>query len=449
MLPVVPIIGRPNVGKSTLFNRLTKSRDALVYDKPGVTRDRKYGRCTLNGVDFFAIDTAGILGQISSDLEKKIDLQIHQAMFQGDCVIFLVDGRAGLCSSDIEIARELRKIDKLVLVGVNKLEGMTDAVHLAEFHELGFERLVAISSSHGDGIGELLREMKKGFRLILSTNNVNKDEQGEGVDRISLAVIGRPNVGKSTTVNKLLGEERVVTCDMPGTTRDTVRIPFSWNSGSYSLIDTAGIRKKTKISDLLEKFVVLKTLEIIKQSNVVILVLDGSQGITDQDLHIASLVQSSGCALVVGVNKWDKISINDKSLFKMTIDRKLRFLHWARIHFFSAIKGFGIKELMASVRNAYNAALTEISTSMLNSTLRQLTSRHPPPFKSGFRPKLRYAHQGGRNPPVIVIHGSGLKHINKDYVKYLENGFRQECRMFGTPLRITLRNSTNPYLKLK
>ena len=449
MLPIVPIIGRPNVGKSTLFNRLTKSRDALVYDKPGVTRDRKYGRCTLDNVDFFVIDTAGILGQISSDLEQKIDLQIQQAMFQGDCVIFLVDGRAGICSSDIEIALELRKTDKLVLVGVNKLEGMTDAIHLAEFHELGFEQLVAISSSHGDGIGELLREVRKGLCLVSSVNKLNSDDQPGNVDRISLAVIGRPNVGKSTTVNKLLGEERVVTCDMPGTTRDTVRIPFSWNGGSYTLVDTAGIRKKTKISDLLERFVVIKTLEIIKQSNVVILVLDGSQGITDQDLHIASLVQSSGCALVVGVNKWDKVNVNDKSLFKMSIDRKLRFLHWAKVHFFSAFKGFGIKELMVSVRNAYNSALTEISTSMLNSTLRQLTVKHSPPFRSGFRPKLRYAHQGGRNPPVIVIHGSGLRHLNKDYVKYLENGFRQECRLFGTPLRITLRNSTNPYLKSK
>jgi len=447
MVPIVPIIGRPNVGKSTLFNRLTKSRDALVFDRPGVTRDRKYGRCVAGNTDFFVIDTAGILGQISGDLEKKVDLQIQQAMFQGDCIVFLVDGRAGLCPSDIEIAGELRKIEKLVILAVNKLEGMADAAHLAEFYELGFERLVPISSSHGDGIATLIGEIDKSFRHRPLANQFFEKEKD--TERISLAVVGRPNVGKSTTINELLGEDRVVTCDMPGTTRDTLKIPFTWQKRKYYLVDTAGIRKKIKISDMLEKFAVIKTLEIIKQSNVVILLLDGTQGVTDQDLHIASLIQLAGCALVIGVNKWDNVDFANKSLFKIQIGRKLRFLYWAKIHFFSALKGFGLKEIMKSVRTAYNASLTELPTGILNSVLRQLTLNHPPPIRGRFRPKLRYVHQGGRNPPVIVIHGSGLNNLSRDYVKYLEKGFRQECKLFGTPLRITMRNSANPYLKDK
>lgn len=450
MLTVLSIVGRSNVGKSTLFNRLTKSRKALVYDRPGVTRDRQFGQCFVGDLEFLLIDTAGMIFSTSNELEKKIDFQTFQAIHQSDFIIFLVDGREGLCPADMEIGKHLRRVSKKVLVVANKLEGLTNESYCTDFFELGFETVLPISSSHGDGVGDLLTAIKN---KIFIEKNVFKSSDNSGASdsendgSVSISIVGRPNVGKSTTINRLLGEDRVLTYDMPGTTVDSVRIPFSWNGEAYDLVDTAGIKKRTKINDVVERYAVLKTFENIKKSNVALFLVDGTQGVTDQDAHIASLILVSGAALVVGVNKWDLLDRQARLNLKKEIERKLNFLKWAKFHFFSALKGTGLNAIMGSLKNAYTASTKELTTNSLNIILRRSIDNHPPPIRKRFRPKLRYAHQGGKNPPTVVVHGTGLQNLGKDYIRYLEGAFREECKLTGTPLRIMLKNSSNPYVK--
>ncbi len=443
MSPIITIVGRPNVGKSTLFNKLTRSRNALVVDKPGITRDRLFGECVFLNQPFTLIDTGGFEILKNGDLLNQVYKQTNQAIYESDAVIFLVDGKMGICPADIEIAKNLRKSNRPVVVAANKLEGKINENLDVEFYELGLGKIFPISASHGVGVKNLIKSVLDSVIVDIEELNLPKINIQE--KQIFLSIIGRPNVGKSTLVNKLLGEERVVTFDMPGTTRDSVTIPFVWKDEKYFLIDTAGIKRGSRISDIVDKFSVIKTIQAIRNSNVVLFLLDADHGITEQDSYIASLIMNAGPALVIGVNKWDKIDQEGKNFIKQEIKRKLNYLSWAEMHYFSALKGQGLSSLMASVKKAFNAALVELSTNKLNLFLKQITNNHPPPLKNRFRPKLRYVHQGGKNPPIIVVHGTGLHKLGLDYKRYLENSFRQKFNLTGTPVKIEWKNSTNPF----
>lgn len=440
MKPTIVLVGRPNVGKSTLFNRLTKTRDALVADQPGLTRDRHYGIGRVGERDYLVVDTAGFDPVAKDGIMHEMAQQAEQAIAEADALLFLVDGRVGLTPHDEQIAARLRRAGRPVHLVVNKSEGMNRSVVAAEFHALGLGEPLVISASHGDGVRQLVELVLAPFPLGEEQDDAAPSEK---VPRIAL--VGRPNVGKSTLVNALLGEERVIAFDMPGTTRDAISIPFERGGRHYMLIDTAGLRRRGKIFEAVEKFSVIKTLQAIEQSNVVVLVLDAAQDISDQDAHIAGFVLDAGRALVVAVNKWDAVDDYRRERIKHDIDRKLPFLSFARFHYISALQGSGVGVVMKSVDAAYAAATSNLSTPRLTRVLQQALIKQAPPRQGMFRPKMRYAHQGGSNPPVVVIHGSALDKVPNAYVRYLERTFIDAFKLQGTPLRIQFKSGHNPY----
>jgi GTP-binding protein len=444
MKPVIALVGRPNVGKSTLFNRLTRSRDALVADLPGLTRDRHYGEGRVGERPFLVIDTGGFEPVAKEGILHQMAKQTKQAVAEADVVIFLVDGRQGLTPHDKTITDFLRKSGRPVLLVVNKAEGMRYNAVVADFYELGLGEPAVISSAHGDGVSDLVE-------LALDTafeKRPEDPEELEPTDRgIKIALVGRPNVGKPTLINTLVGEERVIAFDMPGTTRDSIEIPFERDGKQYTLIDTAGIRRRGKVFEAIEKFSVVKTLQSISEANVVVLMLDAQQDISEQDAHIAGFVLETGRALVIAVNKWDGLRTDERDEIKIDIDRKLDFLSFAKMHFISALKAQGIGPLMKSLDQAYAAAFADLSTPKLTRALIEAVEKQEPRRKGSIRPKLRYAHQGGMNPPVIVIHGNALDAVAEPYKRYLEKHFRETFNLVGTPLRIELRTGKNPFAK--
>ena len=438
MIPTLVLVGRPNVGKSTLFNRLTRTRDALVADQPGLARDRHYGVGRVGSRDYLVVDTAGFDPVAKDGIMHEMARQAEQAIAEADVLLFMVDGRNGLTPHDQEIANRLRRADRPVFLAVNKGEGMNRAVVSAEFHALGLGAPLVISAAHGDGVNPLLDEVFE----VLPPESPDPEPEAHGP---RVAIVGRPNVGKSTLINTLLGEERVIAFDMPGTTRDAISIPFSRNGREYKLIDTAGLRRRGKVFEAVEKFSVIKTLQAIEQANVVVLVLDASQDVSDQDAHIAGFVLETGRALVVAINKWDVVDEYRREQIKSDIARKLPFLSFARMHYVSALKAQGIGGVLTSVDRAYAAAMAKLSTPRLTRLLQEAVTKQAPPKVRMFRPKMRYAHQGGSNPPIIVIHGTGLEGIPASYTRYLERTFMEAFKLQGTPLRIQFRSSTNPY----
>ncbi|MBI1889046.1 MAG: ribosome biogenesis GTPase Der [Burkholderiales bacterium] len=442
MKPVIALVGRPNVGKSTLFNRLTRSRDALVADLPGLTRDRHYGEGRIGERPFLVIDTGGFEPVAKTGIMHEMAKQTKQAVAEADAVIFLVDGRQGITPHDKTISDFLRKTGRPVLLVINKAEGMKYTSVAADFYELGMGDPNVISAAHGDGVHDLVAEA-----LDLATNReVEEEVTDEDVHHgVKIAIVGRPNVGKSTLVNTLLGEERVIAFDLPGTTRDSIEIPFERGGKHYTLIDTAGIRRRGKVFEAVEKFSVVKTLQSISEANVVLLLLDAQQDISEQDAHIAGFILESGRALVVGVNKWDGLDTDKRDAIKRDLERKLNFLSFAKFHFISALKGTGIAPLMKSIDAAYAAAMIKLPTPKLTRALEEAVEHQQPRRKGSVRPKLRYAHQGGQNPPIVVIHGNALEAVDDNYKRYLEKHFRETFSLVGTPLRIEFRSSKNPF----
>ena len=443
-MPVVAIVGRPNVGKSTLFNRLTRSRDALVADFPGLTRDRHYGTGRMGDRPYLVIDTGGFEPVAKEGIYHEMARQTRQAIAEADVVIFLVDGRQGLTAHDQQIAVDLRKCGRRLVLAVNKTEGMRLAGATADFYELGLGEPISVSSAHGDGVGELIDAALDPIPLPPPED----ETEGEsGPRRLKLAIVGRPNVGKSTLVNTLLGEERVIAFDMPGTTRDSIHIDFDRGGKLYTLIDTAGLRKRGKVFEAVEKFSVVKTLQSIADAHVVMLLLDARQDITDQDAHIAGFIVESGRALVLGINKWDGLDEYNRERIKRDVARKLQFLDFARTHYISALHGQGVSSLLKSVDEAYAAAMSKLTTPRLTRALIEAVERQTPPRRGLIRPKLRYAHQGGQNPPIVIIHGNALEHVPDSYKRYLESRFRETFSLQGTPLRIEFRSSRNPFVR--
>ncbi len=441
MKPVIALVGRPNVGKSTLFNRITKSRDAIVADFAGLTRDRHYGNARLGGHEFIVIDTGGFEPDASSGIFKEMARQTQQAVAESDAVIFVVDAREGLSAQDHDIAKYLRRLGKSCLLVANKAEGMQSGPQLSEFYELGLGEVLPISAAHGQGIRSML---EAALDPLLAGHDVEEDATAEdGV--IRLAVAGRPNVGKSTLINTWLGEERLVAFDMPGTTRDAIKVPFEKGGQKYELIDTAGLRRKGKVFEAIEKFSVVKTLQAIESAHVVLLLLDATQGITDQDAHIAGYILESGRAVVLAVNKWDAVDAYQRELLQRSIETRLSFLKFARIHLISAKKRQGLGPLWQSLQAAYKAAMCKMPTPVLTRLLQEAIQFQSPKRAGMFRPKPRYAHQGGMNPPVIVVHGNSLEHITDSYKRFLEGRFRKAFDLEGTPLRIEMKTSHNPY----
>ncbi|MDU0809897.1 MAG: ribosome biogenesis GTPase Der [Burkholderia sp.] len=444
MKPVIVLVGRQNVGKSTLFNRLTRSRDALVADIPSLTRDRNYGQGRIGRRPYIIVDTGGLDTIAKDGMLYEIARQTHQAVNEASIIIFIVDSRSGLTQQDRLIADYLRKTGQPIFLVANKAEGMDYITVSSDFYELGLGAPRAISAIHGDSVTDMVNE------VLDLTYVVQKNEppDNRGVNRgIKIAIVGRPNVGKSTLVNGLIREDRVITFDTPGTTRDSIYIDFKHNGNFYTLIDTAGLRKRSKVSNIIEKFSMIKTMQSISDANVVILVLDARQDISDQDAHIAGLIMECGRSLVVGVNKWDGLNSNTQKCIKLNLDKKLNFLSFAKLHFISAAKMTGIGLLMNSVNAAYTAGMAKISTSKLTRTLIEAVEFQKPRRYGIIQPKLRYAHQGGQNPPIIVIHGNSLDLVTKIYKRYLENRFRETFCLVGTPLRIEFRSSSNPYVK--
>jgi GTP-binding protein len=436
MKPTLVLVGRPNVGKSTLFNRLTRSRDALVADLPGLTRDRHYGHGRIGDKPYLVVDTGGLEPDATGGILHEMAKQTQQALAEADAVIFLVDGRQGVMPQDRAIADQLRRRSGPVVVAVNKAEGMDAGVVTAEFHELGLGDPWAISSAHGDGVADLVELALAGFPA---------EEEAPAARHPRVAIVGRPNVGKSTLVNTLLGEERVVAFDQPGTTRDSIAIDFTRDGRDYTLIDTAGLRRRGNVFEAIEKFSVVKTLQSIEESNVAVLVLDARADISEQDAHIAAFILERGRALVVAVNKWDGLDEYAREQVKRGIARKLAFLSFARFHYISALNAQGVSGLLDSVNAAYHAAMTKLATPQLTRALIAAVQKQEPPRRGLFRPKLRYAHQGGMNPPVIVIHGTALDAVTDSYRRYLESNFRDVFDLQGTPLRIQFKTSRNPY----
>jgi GTPase len=441
MKPVLALVGRPNVGKSTLFNRLTKSRDAIVADFAGLTRDRHYGNAKLGKREFIAIDTGGFEPDAASGIFKEMAKQTTQAVAEADVVIFVVDARSGLSAQDHEIAKYLRKLGKPCILTANKSEGLVASGQLVEFFELGLGDVHPISAAHGQGIHTLLE-------LALDSLQLPEDaelEESTDPSVIKLAVAGRPNVGKSTLINTWLGEERLVAFDMPGTTRDAISVPFERNGQKFELIDTAGLRRKGKVFEAIEKFSVVKTLQAIESSNVVLLLIDATQGVTDQDAHIAGYILENGRAVVLAVNKWDAVDEYQRELVKRSIETRLPFLKFATMHLISAQKRQGLGPLWASIAQAHKAANCKMSTPVLTRLLLEAVQFQSPKRAGMFRPKLRYAHQGGMNPPVIIVHGNSLEHVTDAYKRFLEGRFRKEFDLVGTPMRIEMKTSNNPY----
>jgi GTP-binding protein len=439
MTPVVALVGRPNVGKSTLFNRLTRSRSALVADFPGLTRDRHYGEGRVGPLPYIVIDTGGFEPVAAEGITREMALQAEAAIAEADVVIFITDARDGLMQQDRRIAERLRRSGRRPVLVVNKAEGLSSAA-VAEFHELGLGDPLPISAAHGDGVAAM---MEIALAAFAAAEPPAAEEAADG--RARVAIVGRPNVGKSTLVNALLGEERMIAFDAPGTTRDAIEVEFSYGGREYLLVDTAGLRRRGKVFETVEKFSVVKTLQAIDGCNVAVLLLDGAAEIAEQDAHIAGYIMEKGRALVLAVNKWDQLDEYRRSLVKRELERKLHFLDWAKLHFISAQKRSGLGALMRSVESAHRAAFAKMPTPKLTRALRAAVERQQPPRAGHSRPKMRYAHQGGHNPPVIVVHGNSLTHIQPAYRRYLEGWFRREFSLAGTPLRIEFRTSTNPY----
>lgn len=466
--PIVTLVGRANVGKSTLFNRITRSRAALVADFPGLTRDRHYGEGRIGKRPFIAVDTGGFEPVAKGGLLQEMARQTEQAIAESDVVIFLVDARSGVNAHDHEIAQILRRSGQHVFLAVNKAEGMRYGSASSDFYELGLGEPHPISASHGDGVADLIDQALESLALpavpddfpsdVMDTTGIgggdlddekSTDEQTDAEfvsHRIKLAIVGRPNVGKSTLINTLMGEDRVIAFDMPGTTRDAIEVDFDRDGVSYTLIDTAGLRRRGKVFETVEKFSVIKTLQAIEACNVVILLLDAQAEISDQDAHIAGFILETGRALVVAINKWDGIDSERREQILREFHRKLRFLSFAKMHTISALTGQGVNAVLKSVNKAHAAAFAKLSTPRLTRTLHAAVEEQPPPRKGIFRPKLRYAHQGGQNPPRIVVHGNALDAISESYRRYLESQFRQSFELEGTPLRVEFKSSKNPYI---
>ncbi|GGF03675.1 MULTISPECIES: ribosome biogenesis GTPase Der [Pseudoalteromonas] len=463
MLPVIALVGRPNVGKSTLFNRLTRTRDALVADFPGLTRDRKYGQADYEGYEFIVVDTGGIDGS-EQGIETEMAEQSLLAIEEADIVLFLVDARAGMTAADQAIANHLRKQQKKCFVVANKVDGIDADSYCAEFFQLSLGDVHHIAAAHGRGITQLLETTLQPVIAELAGESeeleesddelvdlYSEDEEGEDSEQafadkpVKLAIIGRPNVGKSTLTNRILGEERVIVYDMPGTTRDSIYIPMTRNDKEYILIDTAGVRKRKKVSDVVEKFSVIKTLQAIEDANVVLLVVDAREGISDQDLSLLGFALNAGRSLVVAVNKWDGLDDYVKERIKSELDRRLGFIDFARLHFISALHGTGVGHLFESVDEAYESATKRISTAMLRRIMDMAQADHQPPLVRGRRVKLKYAHAGGYNPPRIVIHGNQVHDLPDSYKRYLMNYYRKALNIMGTPIKIEFREGDNPY----
>ncbi|PML92606.1 ribosome biogenesis GTPase Der [Vibrio breoganii] len=467
MVPVVALVGRPNVGKSTLFNRLTRTRDALVADFPGLTRDRKYGRAKLGEHEFIVIDTGGIDGT-EEGVETKMAEQSLAAIDEADVVLFMVDGRAGLTPSDEAISQHLRRIEKPAMLVVNKVDGIDGDAASADFWKLGVENMYQIAAAHGRGVSALIDRALNPFAEALQKEQAEFEDLTDFVDEeeekleyteeeaeeefkrlqdqpIKLAIIGRPNVGKSTLTNRILGEERVVVYDMPGTTRDSIYIPMQRDEREYVLIDTAGVRRRRRINETVEKFSVVKTLKAVEDANVVLLVIDARENISDQDLSLLGFALNAGRSIVIAVNKWDGLDTDVKEHVKKELDRRLGFVDFARIHFISALHGTGVGNLFESVQEAYKSATTRVGTSVLTRIMKMATDDHQPPMVRGRRVKLKYAHAGGYNPPIVVIHGNQVNDLPASYKRYLMNYYRRSLEIMGTPIRIQFQSSENPF----
>jgi GTP-binding protein len=446
--PVIALVGRPNVGKSTLFNRITKSRDAIVADYAGLTRDRHYGDARHSGQAFIVIDTGGFEPQKPTGVVAEMAKQTKQAVAEADAVVFVVDVRSGLSAQDADIARYLRSVNKCTHLAVNKAEGMSDSPLLAEFHELGMGEPHPVSAAHGQGIRSLLDAVLEPF--IVADDEADEAqvegaaaEEGDGTLR--LAVAGRPNVGKSTLINTWLGEERLVAFDLPGTTRDAIRVPLERGGRRYEIIDTAGLRRKGRVFEAIEKFSVVKTLQAIADAHVAVLLLDATQGVGDQDAHIAGYILESGRAVVIAINKWDAIDSYQRQMLERSIEQRLVFLKFAPILRISALKRQGLGPLWKAIDEVHASATAKLSTPVLTRLLHEAVEHQQPKRAGAFRPKLRYAHQGGRNPPVVVIHGTNLEHVTDTYRRYLEGRFREHFKLVGTPMRIEFKSGHNPY----
>jgi len=443
MKPVIALVGRPNVGKSTLFNRLTKSRDAIVADFAGLTRDRHYGDGRLGDREYIVVDTGGFEPDSSTGIVKEMAKQTRQAVAEADAVIFVLDVRTGLSGQDQDIARYLRQCNKRVLIAINKAEGMQDSPLLAEFHELGMGEPHPVSAAHGQGIRSLLEAALEGFEP--DADDEFDPEETDKPDVIRLAVAGRPNVGKSTLINTWLGEERLVAFDMPGTTRDAISVDFERNGQKFKLIDTAGLRRKGRVFEAIEKFSVVKTLQAIADANVVLLLIDATQGVSDQDAHIAGYILESGRAVVVAINKWDAVDSYQRETLERQIQTRLGFLRFAPILHISALKRQGLGPLWKALADAYSSAYRKMTTPVLTRLVHEAVEHQQPKRAGTFRPKLRYAHQGGMNPPIVVIHGNSLEHVSEVYKRYLEGRIRDHYKLVGTPMRIEMRSSKNPF----
>ena len=442
MKPVLALVGRPNVGKSTLFNRLTKSRDAIVADFSGLTRDRHYGTGRLGRREYIVIDTGGFEPEAGEgSIFREMARQTRQAIAEADAVIFVVDAREGLSGQDHDIAQELRRQGKTCLLVANKAEGMREGAQLSEFYELGLGEVIPVSAAHGQGVRSMLDCALDA--LGLPEPEEDAPEQADSV--IRLAVAGRPNVGKSTLINTWLGEERLVAFDMPGTTRDAITVPFERNGQMFELIDTAGLRRKGRVFEAIEKFSVVKTLQAIESANVVLLLLDATQGVTDQDAHIAGFIHETGRAVVMAVNKWDAVDSYQREQLQRSIEARLAFMRFADMHFISAQKRQGLTPLWGAIARAHQAALRKMPTPQLTRLLQEAVQFQAPKRSGMYRPKMRYAHQGGVNPPVIVIHGNSLDGVTDAYKRYLEGRFRKAFDLKGTPLRIEFKSARNPY----
>jgi len=437
MLPVITLIGRPNVGKSTLFNRLTRTRDALVADFPGLTRDRQYGIGRVGPGPYIIVDTGGI-GTAAEGVEALMERQVQRAIEEADHLLFLVDAKDGATPEDIEIVQRLRRLGKPIALVVNKSDTTDPNLAVADFHGLGLGDPWAISASQGLGVNKLIEHVFG--QLPIDTDETADDDQG-----IRVALVGRPNAGKSTMINRLLGEERLVTFDSPGTTRDSIFIPFERLGRRYTLIDTAGLRRRARVQDAIEKFSVIKTLQAIEESNVVILVIDAHEGVGEQDATLAGHIIESGRALVVAINKWDGLQPDERERVREQFSRKLAFLDFAKLHLVSALHGSGVGLLLDEVDKAYANATRNLATPELTRLLESAVQEHQPPLVRGRRIKLRYAHQGGRNPPIIVIHGNQTEDVPETYRRYLINRFRKALNLLGTPLRLEFKSGSNPF----
>ena len=442
MKPVIALVGRANVGKSTLFNRITKSRDAIVADYAGLTRDRHYADAHLGAQEFIVVDTGGFEPDKPTGVVAEMAKQTKQAVAEADVVIFVVDVRGGVSAQDHDIAGFLRTQHKRVLLAVNKAEGMQESPLLGEFHELGIGEPHPVSAAHGQGIRSLLEAALEGFAP-------EEDAWGSGPDDeqrpIRLAVAGRPNVGKSTLINAWLGEERLVAFDQPGTTRDAIHVPFERDGRKFELIDTAGLRRRGKVFEAIEKFSVVKTLQAIADANVVLLLIDATQGVSEQDAHIAGYILESGRAVVIAVNKWDATDDYQRQQLQRSIESRLAFLKYAPVLQISAIKRTGLSALWKSLLAAHASATIKMSTPVLTRLVHEAAEHQAPRRDGRFRPKMRYAHQGGMNPPLVVIHGTSLDHVPDSYKRFLESRLREHFKLVGTPVRIEMRSAKNPF----